>query len=139
MTWTEERVAELIRLWQAGHSASAIGKLLGVSKNSVVGKAHRMQLPSRPSPIKRGSSAPRAKRPVQPAIKPITTRPVAPPPRRRIIRHAKNGRGCMWPDGDPGEPDFHFCGAPALEGKPYCEEHCARAYITRSRGDTEAA
>ena len=137
MTWTEERVAELIRLWQAGHSASAIGKMLGVSKNAVVGKAHRMQLPSRPSPIKQGTIPRRISKPAQPATKTIVTRP-APPP-RRVVRHDKHGRSCMWPNGDPGEPDFHFCGAVALEGKPYCEEHCARAYITRSRGSSDEA
>ena len=53
MTWTDERVAELIRLWETGKSASEIGKILGVSKNSVVGKAHRLKLKSRPSPIRR--------------------------------------------------------------------------------------
>src|SRR3546814_4217336 len=56
MTWTNDRVAELMRLWEAGRSASEIGRLLGVSKNSVVGKAHRMKLQARPSPIKRGST-----------------------------------------------------------------------------------
>src|SRR3546814_18070711 len=56
MTWTNDRVAELMRLWEAGRSASEIGRLLGVSKNSVVGKAHRMKLQARPSPIKRGSA-----------------------------------------------------------------------------------
>lgn len=137
MTWTEERVAELIRLWQAGHSASAIGKMLGVSKNAVVGKAHRMQLPSRPSPIKQSTIPRRVSKPAQPVTKTVVTRP-APPP-RRIVRHAKGGRSCSWPIGDPGDPDFHFCGAPALEGKPYCEEHCARAYITRSRSSSDEA
>lgn len=137
MTWTEERVAELIRLWQAGHSASAIGKMLGVSKNAVVGKAHRMQLPSRPSPIKQSTIPRRISKPAQPVTKTVITRPAAPAP-RRIVRHAK-GRSCMWPIGDPGEPDFHFCGGPALESKPYCEEHCARAYITRSRSSSNEA
>ena len=53
MSWTDERVAELRRLWDTGKSASEIGKILGVSKNSVVGKAHRLKLKSPPSPIRR--------------------------------------------------------------------------------------
>ncbi|MBK1666882.1 hypothetical protein CKO28_02345 [Rhodovibrio sodomensis] len=57
MSWTDERIQELTRLWQAGHSASEIGKRLGVSKNSIVGKAHRLKLPSRPSPIKQQQRA----------------------------------------------------------------------------------
>lgn len=59
MSWTPERIEELKRLWDAGHSASEIGKQLGVSKNAVVGKAHRLKLAARPSPIKRGGSTTR--------------------------------------------------------------------------------
>jgi GcrA cell cycle regulator len=65
MTWTPERVAELKELWTAGHSASVIGKRLGVSKNAVVGKAHRLQLTARPSPIRKEtlSTSPRRRAP----------------------------------------------------------------------------
>ncbi|HIP80004.1 MAG TPA: GcrA cell cycle regulator, partial [Kiloniellaceae bacterium] len=78
MTWTEERVAELMRLWEAGRSASEIGRLLGVSKNSVVGKAHRMKLAARPSPIKRGGSA-TGRRPAAPAAPKPAVRVAAQP------------------------------------------------------------
>ncbi len=157
MTWTEERVAELMRLWEAGRSASEIGRLLGVSKNSVVGKAHRMKLAARPSPIKRGGSstsrrpaAPAAPKPaMRVAVQPKIERPVAAPApaavevRRQapiVRRTSGKGPNCLWPIGDPGDADFHFCGAPAVPGKPYCAEHCARAYIVRSnRSDSEAA
>ena len=44
MTWTDERIDELSKLWASGYSASAIGRMLGVSKNAVVGKAHRMRI-----------------------------------------------------------------------------------------------
>lgn len=53
MGWTEERVDQLTQLWIEGLSASEIGRRLQVSKNAVIGKAHRLGLPSRPSPIKR--------------------------------------------------------------------------------------
>lgn len=156
MTWTEERVAELMRLWEAGRSASEIGRMLGVSKNSVVGKAHRMKLAARPSPIKRGTG-PSPRRPaVSPGPKPVVriepqpkiervvpAAPVQPAVRRAapIARRASGkGPNCLWPFGDPGDADFHFCGAPAVPGKPYCDEHCARAYIVRSsRSESEAA
>jgi len=36
---------------------------------------------------------------------------------------------CCWPIGEPGTPGFRFCGAPAIAGKPYCEEHAAVAYV----------
>ena len=139
MTWTEERVAELRRLWDTGKSASEIGKILGVSKNSVVGKAHRLKLTARPSPIRRGGTSKPKKKTIPTPIKAhveIAPRrePVAPP--RRY-----NGKGpkCLWPIGDPGDSDFHFCGDASHPGKPYCPFHCARAYITKSRGDSKAA
>ena len=146
MTWTEERVAELARLWESGHSASAIGRILGVSKNAVVGKAHRMRLASRPSPIRQERRAPVRRR------LPILTKPVdkslpavpapevepLPEPRPAVTKDPK-GAKCLWPIGDPRSADFHFCGDPAIEGKPYCEEHCARAYIARPLRDEKAA
>lgn len=54
MGWTDEQVEELKRLWNEGLTTGDIGKALGVSKNAVVGKAHRLGLNSRPSPIRRG-------------------------------------------------------------------------------------
>ncbi|MFQ5775516.1 MAG: GcrA family cell cycle regulator [Kiloniellaceae bacterium] len=142
MTWTDDRVAELARLWESGYSASAIGRVLGVSKNAVVGKAHRLRLASRPSPIRRERRAP-VRRRIPMLARPIEPRPVAappPPPEPRwTVRRVGKGPNCLWPIGDPREPDFHFCAAPAVEGKPYCPEHCARAYITRTRAEDEAA
>ena len=54
MAWTDERVAKLRELWDKGLSASQIAKELaeGVTRNAVIGKAHRMNLASRPSPVK---------------------------------------------------------------------------------------
>jgi hypothetical protein len=37
-------------------------------------------------------------------------------------------RDCRWPIGEPRHPDFHFCGAPQMEGRPYCEHHWAMAF-----------
>ena len=162
MTWTNERIGELTKLWEQGLSASEIGKALGVSKNAVVGKAHRLNLPARPSPIKRGgSSKPRSGKPTlmtpkphgtkvtasslhcRPA-KPLVEEPEREPRRspilnRRATRTASGSSECLWPIGDPGDKDFHFCGEPSVSGKPYCEAHCAKAYITKSRSETEAA
>jgi GcrA cell cycle regulator len=54
MAWTEERIALLTRFWQEGHSASQIAEALGegLTRNAVIGKAHRLGLASRPSPLK---------------------------------------------------------------------------------------
>jgi len=61
MEWAEETISRLRSLWDEGLSTADIGRRLGVSKNAVVGKAHRLDLPARPSPIRRGGvpAAPR--------------------------------------------------------------------------------
>ena len=53
MDWTEEVIGRLRALWAEGHSTAEIGRRLGVSKNAIVGKAHRLDRPARPSPSRR--------------------------------------------------------------------------------------
>src|ERR1700757_855090 len=62
MSWTDERIALLKKMWKEGKSAADIAKTLakGVTRNAVIGKAHRMGLSNRPSPIKK-TDAPAAK------------------------------------------------------------------------------
>ena len=55
MSWTEERIDRLKAMWTKGATASQIAEELGgVSRNAVIGKAHRLGLESRPSPVKAG-------------------------------------------------------------------------------------
>ena len=56
MPWTDDMVESLKKMWEDGLSTGEIGKRLGVSKNSIVGKVHRLQLTARPSPIKKKDS-----------------------------------------------------------------------------------
>lgn len=127
MDWTQELISELTRLWGEGLSTSEIGKRLGISKNAVVGKAHRLSLPSRPSPIRRIPGQPR--KPSMPRL-----RKVVPVKVLQLSNHA-----CRWPIGHPGEPDFRFCTERALVGKPYCAEHTALAYVKVKPKAGEAA
>ena len=120
MTWTPERVAELKRLWATGATTAEIGRMLDVSKNAVVGKTHRLGLPGRPSPIKREA----IKVPSSPPPPPLMAAPT-------VVKY--HGRPCQWPFGDPGKEDFHFCGAPAIPERPYCDEHCKLAYVRNNR------
>jgi GcrA cell cycle regulator len=100
--WTPELIEQLAVFWKQGLSTAEIGRRLGVSKNAVVGKAHRLLLDPRPSPLKR-------------------------PPVRRVV--GITAPACSWPTGHPGERDFRFCGKRPLPGKPYCAEHAELAYV----------
>ncbi|MBM3484479.1 MAG: global cell cycle regulator GcrA-like protein [Alphaproteobacteria bacterium] len=131
MSWTPERIAEVTRLWNQGLTTAEIGRLIGMSKNAIVGKAHRLGLPPRPSPIKREA---RVARPMRSEPR-VVERP-SPPPVQLVI--STSGATCKWPIGHPGEPEFGFCGQPAVEGKPYCVEHYTRAYI-QAKPKTSAA
>jgi GcrA cell cycle regulator len=76
MSWTDERIEQLRQMWSNGHTASQIAETLGgVSRNAVIGKAHRLGLQSRPSPVK-ASEAEAA----EPAPKPVAAAPAPPPP-----------------------------------------------------------
>ena len=135
MAWTEAQIEDLKRLWTAGQSASQIGTVLGVSKNAVIGKAHRIKLPARPSPIRHSSGPKKPKRaPLPKQVRKIQRRPAFKPTRR-----SNGAPSCAWPIGDPGETDFHFCGGKTVPGRSYCSEHCARAYVPRRADKSQAA
>ena len=159
MDWTDERISELTKLWNDGLSTAEIGKLLGISKNAVVGKAHRLRLAARPSPIRRMAvrpATPRGPRATRSTSLPtlpqaatmaapakataVTPAPQpAPRPRVEVPTMLLSNQRCMWPVGHPGDGDFHFCGDRALVGKPYCAAHCAVAYVKAKPKSGEAA
>ena len=114
--WTEERVELLRSLWSAGRTASEIAETLGdVSRNSVIGKAHRLGLNGRPSPIKKN----------------------------RVIAHTTfmtlTERMCRWPFGDPKSSDFHFCGKSIEISATYCPEHRSKAFVASKPKPVSAA
>jgi GcrA cell cycle regulator len=144
MDWTNERVEELQRLWGQGQTASRIADLLGgVTRNAVIGKAHRLGLRGRPSPIRRDENGAAIARPApaprvsvpQPAkaeLPPVEVSRAAampaPAPSQPKTAQGGGGRTCSWPMGDPKQPGFHFCGSEAVPGRPYCASHCGMAY-----------
>lgn len=164
MEWNEEAITRLRTLWVEGHSTAEIGRRMAVSKNAVVGKAHRLGLMARPSPIRRdptmplpprpavarrvtGSTLPPLEAPAMPVAalaavercptppKAVSPAPVAAPRPVRTTRLA----ACCWPIGEPGTPSFRFCDAEALGGKPYCAEHAQLAYVKVRDRREEAA
>ncbi|MGX7896075.1 GcrA family cell cycle regulator [Tsuneonella sp. HG222] len=96
MSWTDERIATLTKMWEGGATASQIAdELGGVSRNAVIGKAHRLGLKSRPSPVKpnddkeEAKTAEPAKQAVKAKPKPVVPRaPQAPAPRAPVAASA---------------------------------------------------
>ncbi len=156
MEWSSERIEQLRSLWHDGLSASQIASHLGgITRNAVIGKAHRLGLTGRPSPIKnRSASVARPRPPRRPRVEQVAPPRMvaAPPPPRHVERPQRHveledmpgatiltltDRICKWPIGDPRHPDFHFCGRASAEGLPYCADHARRAYQPPARRSGE--
>ena len=149
MSWNDSNVARLRELWDQGLPTAQIGKLLGFTKNAVVGKAHRIGLERRPSPIRRTAVKPdrkKARSPIVPKLNfestkeeikeiPKTQASFQPKVKNLFTNHIK--RGCEWPQGHPDESDFKFCGKERFEDKPYCLDHCAIAYVIPEKEEVD--
>ena len=154
MSWTDERVDLLKKMWGEGKSAAEIAKALGkdFTRNAVIGKAHRLKLSHRVSPAqqnaapagKGGAARSSATKAAQPVLKSavIGKKPEIIPPLRKpaggIAMVDLRDRMCRWPEGDPKEPGFSFCGDGCVPGLPYCEYHAKIAYQAPSRSRTLA-
>ncbi len=158
MSWTDDRVEQLKKLWLDGRSASQIAAELanGITRNAVIGKVHRLGLSGR---VKAPSmSAPRPRPPKQhqhqnrPAMRtnnaPMTRganalaymprtdpvpvqRPmeeVVIPMSERVTIMELRESMCRWPLGDPTSADFRYCGAGSPIGVSYCAYHSRVAY-----------
>ena len=122
--WNEKKLNKLKSLWDQGLPITKIGLELGVSRNAIAGKAHRLGLPKRNSPISK-SGEPRKnenKADIQ------TDKEL---PLKILLRDVDWSRNrCCWPLGDPKLPGFSFCGTSIIPGRPYCEEHSRLAYTS---------
>lgn len=146
MSWTDERVDLLKKLWSEGRSAAEIAKELGgVTRNAVIGKAHRLKLSNRVSPIQQNNKPAAAKPAAKKADKAVVelasaikpSIPAAKPPSREAgplmdLLDLKP-RMCRWPVGDPHDETFGFCGQEVIMGLPYCCEHAKMAYQAATR------
>jgi GcrA cell cycle regulator len=152
-TWSSELIEQMTRCFNAGLSCSQIAGEIGVTRNAVIGKMHRLGL-TRPREVaaaqveqRRAARLARAKSPrnwrpkrsrvsisaqhemlaeAYPASEPVEEVPIY------------NGCGCTllelgqaqcrWPISTPGAPDFCFCGNEPVQGLPYCPGHARMAY-----------
>ena len=143
MSWTDERVELLKKLWTDGLSASQIAaELGGITRNAVIGKVHRLGLSGRATPSQPRQAAykaPRAPRPVSVSAAPRRNSEPShqPAPRPQVYREEAPGSAtvltlgahmCKWPIGDPSTDGFTFCGKRSGEAGPYCVDHARVAY-----------
>ena len=120
--WDDDKLNKLRKLWDDGLPITKIGNEIGVSRNAIAGKAHRMGLPKRNSPISK-SGDPRKN---QQSNNSENSKAL---PLKIMLRDVEWSRNrCCWPIGDPKLPGFSFCGTPIIPGRPYCEEHSNLAY-----------
>ena len=155
MSWTDERVELLKKLWSEGLSASRIAAQLGgVTRNAVIGKVHRLRLSGR---VKSASAAASRKtsssfhivRRSRASIRGNTAlahvcdydAEATPEMIENIIPIGQRcslveltQQTCHWPIGDPGSSDFVFCGGNTVAGLPYCAYHCRIAYRPAAGG-----
>lgn len=165
--WTSDVIAQLRQLWDEGHTTAEIGRRLGVSKNAVVGKAHRLRLPPRPTPIRHhdpGQSPPAHRvrtvpeladisPPLAPMVSSAEPLPTTSDPLEDVTvterpmpvheaappRYVGRITACCWPIGEPGRRGFRFCEEPSVPRKPYCQVHSRSAYVqTQDTGSTPA-
>lgn len=119
MRWSPERVETLSRLWAEGLTARAIAEQLdnSVTRNAVIGKAHRLNL-------QRGKLVSRKEPEPEPVVFDA-----------RLLPHPVGVEPwmCRWPIDEPGKHKLHICGKTVQPGRPYCAEHCTEAYLSRRR------
>ncbi len=155
MSWNDERVELLKKLWSEGLSASQIaGRLGSVTRNAVIGKVHRLGLSGRATTSRMKTHRPRARLATakrathnnkprfavagNPAVRGLFTgegEAYVPPAEEMVIPLAERKTiqtltecSCRWPIGDPQMADFHFCGKNKVPLLPYCEHHARRAF-----------
>ena len=149
MSWTDERVSLLKKLWGEGRTAAEIAKELGegVTRNAVIGKAHRLKLSGRVSPIQQNKkpvakTTERKSEKVTKAIHVVKSPAVPSEPAPKPLSREDQDlfslmdlqpRMCRWPVGDPQDETFGFCGSDCIMGLPYCSEHAKQAYQATTR------
>ena len=121
--WDKDKLDQLRHFWLEGLPITKIGLELNVSRNAIAGKAHRLGLPKRNSPISK-LGEPRINQ-----SKAVPEENKKELPLKLLLRDVEWSRNaCCWPLGDPKLPGFKFCGITIIPGRPYCEEHSVLAY-----------
>ena len=144
MSWTEEKVAKLKELWGKGNTASQIAEIIGgISRNAVIGKAHRLNLSAK---IKTRASSNinnnfksnnqnninKLTRGRKSRFKSLIIEKDFEPENPKQLEEL-NENSCKWPIGHPNEKSFYFCGRTSLKDFSYCKLHLLYAYQPKGK------
>ena len=149
MSWNEEKVKKLKELWGKGSTASQIAEIIGgISRNAVIGKAHRLNLSSKIKTRNASSSQNFDNSSEENSSKQIRGRKSKfqsliiekdfEPENPKKLEELDES-SCKWPVGHPEEKSFYFCGRSSLKDFSYCKLHLLYAYQPKGRKEEPVA
>ena len=146
MSWTEEKVTKLKELWGKGNTASEIAQIIGgISRNAVIGKAHRLNLSAKIKTRTASSNkdfdnsaneknVQTVKRGRKSKFKSLIIEKDFEPENPKQLEELDEN-SCKWPIGHPNEKSFYFCGRSSLKDFSYCKLHLLYAYQPKGKKD----
>ena len=149
MSWNEEKVEKLKELWGKGSTASQIAEIIGgISRNAVIGKAHRLNLSSKIKTRNASSSqnfdngseenSSKQKRGRKSKFQSLIIEKDFEPENPKKLEELDES-SCKWPVGHPEEESFYFCGRSSLKDFSYCKLHLLYAYQPKGRKEESVA
>ena len=148
MSWTDEKVTKLKELWGKGNTASQIAEIIGgISRNAVIGKAHRLNLSakiktrtatsSKNFDISNEGNNFKSKRGRKSKFQSLIIEKDFEPENPKQLEELDENT-CKWPIGHPDEKNFYFCGRSSLKDFSYCKLHLLYAYQPKGKKDEDA-